>query len=678
MKQSIRTKVTKTLVAIIVITMIISFLITEAGLIVLRHRSENLLLEQAISSADSFSTDQAELIDDQIHSLVDSIEEAAKFTEYIYENPSLIQSNHVKLPSEFPEDATGMNFSWAGFTEEDDTDPAVVKEVDSLSALEGYFSAMVEQNPMIISLYAATKSRINIGYDESVTQKVGVHFNPEEYGKEWYLRPLDDGLSYVSDTYPDMFGRGLTITISAPFFVNGEPYGVIGADVIIENINNTILDIDTGTDESYALLLDSKGGLIACKDMTENTTAEDVLGENNADILENISNETNGTILTTIDNKEVYLSFSRIESTDWTLVIVLPVDSIVAPAKESNKLILIINAILLLVNAIILIVMINVSKKKTRVITEPIVKLAGDIENVTGDQLNYESDIHTDDEIELLSHKFESATRRMREYIDNITTITAEKERVSAELDVAKHIQSSMLPCIFPPYPDRKEFDIYATMTPAKEVGGDFYDFFMVDDSHIAIVMADVSGKGVPAALFMVIGKTLIKDHTTPGRNLEDVFYEVNNMLCESNSEGMFITAFEGVLDLVTGDFIYVNAGHELPFVCQPGEEFSVHQMKAGFVLAGMEDMKFKGGVINLAPGAKLFTYTDGVPEATNADNELYGMDRLSKKLKELSKEEPENILNGIHESVNEFVGDAPQFDDITMLCIVYKEKMEK
>ena len=170
------------------------------------------------------------------------------------------------------------------------------------------------------------------------------------------------------------------------------------------------------------------------------------------------------------------------------------------------------------------------------------------------------SGIKTRDEIESLAGSILKMETDINEYIENLTKVTAEKERIGAELDVARHIQSSMLPCIFPAFPERDEFEVYATMTPAKEVGGDFYDFFMVDERHLAIVMADVSGKGVPAALFMVIGKTLIKDHTQPGRDLGEVFSEVNDLLCESNSEGLFITAFEGVLDLVTRNGSYITS----------------------------------------------------------------------------------------------------------------------
>ena len=286
-------------------------------------------------------------------------------------------------------------------------------------------------------------------------------------------------------------------------------------------------------------------------------------------------------------------------------------------------------------------------------------------------------DVKTKDEVGDLADGFEQMVKELNEYINNLSRVTAERERIGAELDVATHIQKSMLPCIFPAFPEQKEFDIYATMTPAKEVGGDFYDFFMVDERHLAIVMADVSGKGVPAALFMVIGKTLIKDHTQSGRSLGEVFTEVNDLLCESNSEGLFITAFEGVLDLVTGEFNYVNAGHEMPFICRAGESYEAQKIRAGFVLAGMEGIKYRAGSMTLSVGDKVFQYTDGVTEATNAQNELYGMERLGEVLNKNKDSSPAELLPKVKEDIDLFVGEAPQFDDITMLCLEYKSRME-
>lgn len=313
--------------------------------------------------------------------------------------------------------------------------------------------------------------------------------------------------------------------------------------------------------------------------------------------------------------------------------------------------------------------------KKT--LTTPITKLARFTQNITDTGVfeHQRIELKTGDEIEMLSDSVNYMLEKLEDYIDNLSRITAEKERIGAELDIATRIQASILPCIFPAFPERKEFNIFAAMTPAKEVGGDFYDFFMIDERHLAVVVADVSGKGVPAALFMVIGKTLIKDHSQNGKALGDVFADVNNLLCESNSEDLFITAFEGVLDLVTGEFNYVNAGHEMPFLLQNGR-FEAVRIKPCFVLAGMEDMQYKAGSIMMQPGDKIFQYTDGVTEATNPENELFGMERLSDSLNRVKDKGPKDIITSVKQDIDAFVGNAPQFDDITMLCLDYRTRM--
>ncbi len=314
-----------------------------------------------------------------------------------------------------------------------------------------------------------------------------------------------------------------------------------------------------------------------------------------------------------------------------------------------------------------------------KVVIVPIGKLAAFTNKITASKefKDQHIEIKTGDEIEELGNSFNFMLVELENYIKNLSEITAEKERIGAELDIAAHIQASMLPCIFPAFPEREQFEVFASMTPAKEVGGDFYDFFMVDDTHLAIVMADVSGKGVPAALFMVIGKTLLKDHTLPTSDLGEVFNRVNNLLCEANSEGLFITAFEGVLDLVTGEFTFVNAGHELPFIYHD-KTYKPYKTRPGFVLAGMEEMRYKVGSITLSEGDKIFQYTDGVTEATNANEELYGMERLEAALNRHGDLSPIQLLPAIKEDIDQFVGDAPQFDDITMLCLEFKKKINK
>ena len=380
------------------------------------------------------------------------------------------------------------------------------------------------------------------------------------------------------------------------------------------------------------------------------------------------------------DDKYGYIAsaYSPVFNSSGEPVAVVGVD-VYMPDLQANMrefLVVVIAAIFLVVLAAILMCFFFVKRK----IVNPINKIRDASKSMVENLENEDSidvSVKTGNEIEELFESFKEMYGDVKDYIKKLEGVTAEKERIGAELDVAKHIQASMLPCIFPAFPERKEIDIYATMEPAKEVGGDFYDFFMVDDTHLAIVMADVSGKGVPAALFMVIGKTLIKDHTTPGRDLGKVFTEVNQLLCESNSEELFITAFEGVLDLVTGEFVYVNAGHEMPFICKAGGDFEPYKIRAAFVLAGMEGMKYRAGSMLLEPGDKIFQYTDGVTEATNINNELYGMERLGAILNKVKNVTPHEILPAIKKDIDEFVGEADQFDDITMLCLEYKEKMK-
>lgn len=281
-------------------------------------------------------------------------------------------------------------------------------------------------------------------------------------------------------------------------------------------------------------------------------------------------------------------------------------------------------------------------------------------------------DIHTGDEVENLSHALKRMERDINGYIENLTHVTAEKERIGAELSVATHIQASMLPCIFPAFPNRREFDIYATMTPAKEVGGDFYDFFLVDDDHLAVVIADVSGKGVPAALFMVIAKTLIKDHTQSGKPPEEVFTEVNRQLCEANDENLFVTAWMGVLEISTGKLVYVNAGHNPPVIGRKNGETEFLRSRPGFVLSGLDFTKYRAGSLELMPGDLLYLYTDGVTEAMNTAQELYGEERLKRTLDANVSAAPEEIFKAVKKDLDDFVADAPQFDDITMLAMRY------
>ena len=315
-----------------------------------------------------------------------------------------------------------------------------------------------------------------------------------------------------------------------------------------------------------------------------------------------------------------------------------------------------------------------------RRIINPIVKLTKSVRTMNDSVKEgkvVDTDIHTGDEIEELATSFEDMNRDLIGYIDENTRITAEKERIDTELNLATNIQAGMLPDKFPAFPDRKDFDIYASMTPAKEVGGDFYDFFMIDENRLGIVMADVSGKGVPAALFMMHSKILLKSYTLMKQSPKAALEEVNRQICENNPEDMFVTVWLGVLDLKTGVFTAANAGHEKPALKQPGGSFELFIDKHGIMVGYMDGVRFREYEMTLEKGAKLFLYTDGVAEATNAQEELFGTDRMIEALRTAEDKSPKEILAAVDSAIDAFVADAPQFDDLTMLCIEYNGEAE-
>ncbi len=267
-----------------------------------------------------------------------------------------------------------------------------------------------------------------------------------------------------------------------------------------------------------------------------------------------------------------------------------------------------------------------------------------------------------------------TVAKRTRSLLEKQAADSSARQRIETELNVATQIQADMLPSIFPAFPERSEFDIYASMTPAKEVGGDFYDFFLVDDDHLAIVIADVSGKGVPAALFMVIAKTLLKNAVQVGLSPKDALEKVNNQLCENNEAEMFVTVWIGVYQISTGKLTAANAGHEYPAIRRADGRFELFKDQHGFVLAGMENARYREYELEIGVGDTLFVYTDGVAEATNAANDLYGTERMLAALNQNPGLGPEGLLHQVKADIDCFVGASPQFDDITMLSLQRKQ----
>ena len=332
--------------------------------------------------------------------------------------------------------------------------------------------------------------------------------------------------------------------------------------------------------------------------------------------------------------------------------------------------------VLLVLALLVIIIIVAQHFYLRRVLLQPLTKITDEAVRFAREETPAETKltetIKNKDEIGKLAGSIDHMEEQVAGYIDELTTATAEKERISTELSLATRIQADMLPNVFPAFPDRSEFDIYASMNPAKEVGGDFYDFFLIDHDHLALVMADVSGKGVPAALFMMAAKIMIQNIAMTGMSPREVLETTNNRICRKNQQEMFVTVWLGILDLRTGELKAANAGHEYPVVTRAEGKFELVKDKHGFVIGGMEGIKYKEYEIKMGPGEELFLYTDGVPEATNARNELYGTERMMAVLNSSQGMEPEKVLKMVKADVDRFVGDAPQFDDLTMLCVRY------
>ena len=307
-----------------------------------------------------------------------------------------------------------------------------------------------------------------------------------------------------------------------------------------------------------------------------------------------------------------------------------------------------------------------------KLVVDNMVKINRSLAKITSGNLDTVVNVRTNEEFASLSDDINSTVLTLKRYIAEAAA------RIDKELEFAEAIQHSAIPMIFPPYPGRGEFDIYATMDTAKEVGGDFYDFYFVGENKLGFLIADVSGKGIPAAMFMMTAKTIIKGYAEAGRAVDEVFTVANAKLCESNEAGMFVTAWMGVLDITTGKIEFANAGHNPPLVRHADGSFEFLKSKPGFILAGMEGLKYRKNELVLSAGDEIYLYTDGVTEATNAENELYGEKRLVKLLDSLHGLSGEDICRAVKADIDAFAGDAPQFDDITMLYLKYNGGSEK
>ncbi|MBR4901359.1 MAG: SpoIIE family protein phosphatase [Victivallales bacterium] len=677
-RTSIKSRMQQMVLQISIAAILLTSIVGIVTMLKIRKVSENALLVQMENAMGDVTSNRAQRADLQLNVFTGYISRCVSYIEALYDSPQ----NFAKRPVLPPDASKKGVYSMQRYPASKDVKlSTIADELALLGNLESVWFPMMEKDgAMITTVYVGTESGFLISYDKNADIAEFEAGEKESYfdffKQSWYQDAKKADKAFFTDLYPDSYGRGLMISCAAPFHKGKDFAGVVCMDILVTDLHKSIIDFKIG-EGSFSFLINKKGDIIASPTLTlDQKEFENIRDEKHAAHVIADRILSGDSDVAALPDRSVFYAFTPITTADWTLCVHIPKALVFSPVHEINSHIQLAICLFLAAFIIIIIAVIMVARQASRAITRPLLRLKNDVEVISQGNLDRRAQVTTNDEIGDLANSFNHMAVSLDQYIKDLTTVTAEKERIGAELDVAKHIQSSMLPCIFPPYPDRKEFEIYATMQPAKEVGGDFYDFFMVDDAHLAIVMADVSGKGVPAALFMVIGKTLIKDHTTPDTDLGDVFSEVNNVLCESNSEGLFITAFEGVLDLKTGEFRYVNAGHEPPFIAHAGEPFAPHKIRPGFVLAGMEDIRYKAGALQIDPGDKIFLFTDGVTEATDAQNNLYGMERLTNVLNANLNQTPNDILPAVKKDIDQFVGNAPQFDDITMLCLEFRERM--
>ena len=483
---------------------------------------------------------------------------------------------------------------------------------------------------------------------------------------------------YIDDTTDS-----LIITAGAGIFnSSGDLLGISIIDREIEDVVRRLYTIKP-TEHSLVLLYDAEHDYTIANTYTNSSVFPQIIPVNVSGLriphIVDLASKTwqsaydVGVSLVTVDGVR-HLALSRILNNGWNLLVYIPMDEIFIETDRRNT------RFTLIITLINVIIMCFAYLLISKIIYLPIRKLTSSVAQISLGNLNVRAEVFSKDEIGMLARAFNKMTADLQESIEAYTREHAEKERISAELNIAAEIQSGMLPGIFPPFPDRSEFDIYATMHPAKEVGGDLYDFFFVDNNNLAVVIADVSGKGVPAALFMAVTKALLENNASSNKSPGEVMEAVNKTLCKNNDTGMFVTAFMGYYNTANGRFVFVNAGHNPPLV-KKGGSYTFLKTTPCNILGWKETAVYTEEEITLEPGDVLYLYTDGVTEAMNEDGDFFCEPRfleVSNKNKDLP---PVELLSAVKQEIENFAAGAEQADDITMLALEinhYKDNIKE
>ena len=559
-----------------------------------------------------------------------------------------------------------------------------IGELSALDAIRSFPTAL--GGGFWFEPYAYNESLLRMGihafYDKAEGE-VRLDFIEDDYDYHrlnWYreiLEKVQEPYQVVwIKPYVDDTTFSLVTTAGAGIFnAYGDLIGISLIDWEMEELINVLSEIKL-TDNSIVLLYDFEHDYLIANTLTDTiyfpqVYHEDISRARIPRIIDSVrdswQSDYNINVSLAMINDIRYLSLSRVIDNGWNLLVYAPIDEIFIETDRLNRQFTL--SLLLITIAIVCFVHFIVSK----IIYKPIKKLTSSFSQITLDNLDMRVDVFSNDELGLLARAFNKMTADLQESIHAYTKEHAEKERISSELSIAAEIQSSMLPCIFPAFPHRTEFDLYATMHPAKEVGGDFYDFFLVDKNNLAVVIADVSGKGVPAALFMVIAKTLIANKAFSCDSPKEVLQAVNNTLCENNDAAMFVTVFMGYYNIPSGRFVYVNAGHNPPLVKKAGNNYEFLKTEPCIIMGWNENAVYREEEIVLEPGDAIYMYTDGVTEAMNDDREFFTEQRLFEILNNYRGFPVKELLRTIKQEIDNFAEGTEQADEITMLALEIK-----
>ena len=600
-----------------------------------------------------------------------------------------------------PDQAKDGEISMQVLTEEgiDLSDPVISRKLGLISNLSDLMTA-VYADANVDSCYVALPEGVMLLVDDHSSSKFDDDGNIVSIPireRLWYKGAAETGRLHYTDVTSDLFTGEVSIMCSLPVYHDGQLVAVVGADLFLNDVSKTVNN--TARSGSFICIVNQNGHVLFSP-QTEGVFK--VLPEGEEQDLRQLENEELAAFvydalaentdlrMIEVDGEMCYVIGAPIRNVGWTVISVVSKSLADRPAEAMLTQFDVIENEAVdtfksgLTNAqitfmVLLLIVVTVSITAAVILSKRIVKpletMTKRVQSLGGDNLQFhmEDAYRTHDEIEVLAESFAMLSGKTLEYIATVERVTAEKERIGAELSLATRIQADMLPSIYPAFPERSEFDIFASMDPAKEVGGDFYDFFLIDDDHLCMVIADVSGKGVPAALFMMASKIIMANNAMMGKSPAEILTDTNASICANNREQMFVTAWLGILEISTGKLTAANAGHEYPVVMQPDGIFEFIKDKHGFVIGGMEGVQYKEYELTLKPGAKLFLYTDGVPEATSAEKELFGPDRLLQALNADRSAEPVQVLKNVRAHVDAFVKEAEQFDDLTMLCLEYK-----